>query len=81
MEHHTGEDPDAGVRANIAKIIGVSVFSSVLAIASMTGRFVARKKNRQNWEADDWWILVAVVSPWCVLSTWIFRMPHSAAGD
>ncbi|PLB47435.1 hypothetical protein P170DRAFT_478283 [Aspergillus steynii IBT 23096] len=61
MEHQTGKDPNAGVDANISKIIAVSVFASVLAIASMTGRFTARKMNRQKWKADDCWIAVAVV--------------------
>ncbi|KAL1963601.1 hypothetical protein VTN77DRAFT_8046 [Rasamsonia byssochlamydoides] len=52
-------DPSAGVAANIRTVIGVSVFSIVLAVVSTGLRFVFRKNRKLPWLLDDYMMVIA----------------------
>ncbi|KAI1428589.1 hypothetical protein F5Y12DRAFT_800470 [Xylaria sp. FL1777] len=54
-------DPNAGVAENIQTIIGVSVFSIVLATAPVIARLAFRKTSNLPWLLDDYTIVVAAL--------------------
>lgn len=54
-------DPNAGVANNKATLIGVSVFSIVLATAPVVARLIFRRASKLKWLADDYLIIIAAV--------------------
>ena len=57
-----GFDPMAGVQENRQLILGVSIFSIILATAPVIGRLSSRKGSKLPWKADDYLIIIATVS-------------------
>ena len=57
-----GVDPYVGVEDNRRLILGVAIFSIVLATLPVIGRFVSRRKSKLPWLTDDYLIVVAMVS-------------------
>jgi len=54
-------NPNIGVKANHATIIGVSVFSIFLATTSVILRFFCRTSKKMELKSDDWTIVIALV--------------------
>jgi hypothetical protein len=54
-------DPNVGVAQNVETIIAVSVFSIVLATASVALRFMFRATSKLHWMLDDWTIVIAML--------------------
>lgn len=54
-------DPNAGVAENRRTIIGVSVFSVILATAPVIARLIFRRTSKLQWLADDYLIIVAAL--------------------
>jgi len=54
-------NPNIGVNANHATIIGVSVFSIALATLSVIARFWCRASLKTRLQTDDWTIVIALI--------------------
>jgi hypothetical protein len=54
-------DPNEGVAENVRTIIGVSVFSIVLATSSVVARLIFRKTSKIPWLSDDYFIVIAAI--------------------
>jgi hypothetical protein len=56
-------DSNVGVDQNVQTLIGIVIFSIVLATISVALRFLSRRCQKLQYKADDWLIAIALAGP------------------